>query len=182
MYQVVLTRLLSVTAWYYLAFVAISMSMFGLTAGALRVHLQPAHFPPEAVPRRTAQAAWGMAVSIPLTLLTMLAIPLELSYALQTVFSFILFSAVVSVPLSSPAWPSVSPSRVTGRRSAAPTPSISPARPPAASALSGRSTLLDAPSAFLAVSALVSGRRPAGPSGRQPRGQLSRPWPCSLPA
>ena len=99
MYQVVLTRLLSVTAWYYLAFVAISMSMFGLTAGALLVHLRPALFPPEAVPRRTAQAAWGMAVSTPLTLLTMLAIPLELSYALQTVYCFLLFSAVVSVPL-----------------------------------------------------------------------------------
>ena len=33
MLQVMETRLLSVIAWYYLAFFAISMAMFGMTAG-----------------------------------------------------------------------------------------------------------------------------------------------------
>src|SRR5262245_37428248 len=81
MYQVVLTRLLSVTAWYYLAFVAISMSLFGLTAGALLVQLRPELFPAERVRERTAQATRIMGLSIPVSLLTMLAVPLELSYA-----------------------------------------------------------------------------------------------------
>ena len=54
MYQVILTRLLSVTAWYYLAFVAVSMSMFGLTLGALLVQLRPSLFPADAVRIRTA--------------------------------------------------------------------------------------------------------------------------------
>src|SRR5262245_2527259 len=92
MYQVVLTRLLSVMAWYYLAFVAISMSLFGLTVGALIVQMRPALFPPERVRERTAQAARLMAASIPFSLVTMLSLPLELAYSLQTLFSFLLFS------------------------------------------------------------------------------------------
>src|SRR5262245_66256510 len=75
MYQVILTRLLSVTAWYYLAFVAVSMSMFGLTLGALVVQLRPSLFPPEPVPARTAQAALGMAVALPVAPSGMLARP-----------------------------------------------------------------------------------------------------------
>ena len=44
MYEITLTRLLSVTCWYYLAFVSVSMAMFGMTAGALAVQLRPAMF------------------------------------------------------------------------------------------------------------------------------------------
>ena len=38
MYEVVLTRVLSVVSWYYLAFVSVSMAMFGMTAGAVKRH------------------------------------------------------------------------------------------------------------------------------------------------
>src|SRR5262249_16901469 len=38
MLQVIQTRILSVVAWYHLAFFAISMAMFGLTAGAVWVY------------------------------------------------------------------------------------------------------------------------------------------------
>ena len=40
-YEIVLTRLLSVVCWYYLAFVSVSMAMFGMTAGALLVQVRP---------------------------------------------------------------------------------------------------------------------------------------------
>jgi SAM-dependent methyltransferase len=99
MYQVILTRLLSVTAWYYLAFVAVSMSMFGLTLGALLVQLRPNLFPSEAVRTRTAQAAGAMGVALPLALVGMLAVPLEIALSVQTLFCFLIFSAIVSVPL-----------------------------------------------------------------------------------
>jgi hypothetical protein len=36
-HQILLTRIFSVTMWYHFAFVAISIAMFGLTAGALLV-------------------------------------------------------------------------------------------------------------------------------------------------
>jgi hypothetical protein len=98
MYEVVLTRLLSVVSWYYLAFVSVSMGMFGMTAGALAVQLSPGFFAPAVVPRRMTQAASAMALSLPPALLTMLAVPVDVSLSLQTVYSFILFSAVISVP------------------------------------------------------------------------------------
>jgi hypothetical protein len=98
MYEIVLTRLLSVTCWYYLAFVSVSMAMFGMTAGALSVQLHPEKFTEKLIPRRLSQATLAMAVSMPLTLLTMLAIPVDVSLALQTVYSFLLFSAVIAVP------------------------------------------------------------------------------------
>jgi spermidine synthase len=44
MLQVVQTRILSVVAWYHLAFFAISMAMFGLTAGAVWVYLRRDRF------------------------------------------------------------------------------------------------------------------------------------------
>src|ERR1700687_1642509 len=77
MYEVVLTRLLSVVCWYYLAFVSVSMAMFGMTAGALLVQLRPGLFGESETPRRMAQAAFALAVSMPLSLMTMLSVPLE---------------------------------------------------------------------------------------------------------
>src|SRR5918999_58583 len=44
MLQVVQTRILSVVAWYHLAFFAISMAMFGLTVGAVWVYLRRDRF------------------------------------------------------------------------------------------------------------------------------------------
>jgi hypothetical protein len=98
MYEVVLTRLLSVVSWYYLAFVSVSTAMFGMTAGALFVQLDQRRFSEDQLPRRIVQASMAMAVSMPLTLMTMLAVPIEVSYALETIYSFLLFSAIIAVP------------------------------------------------------------------------------------
>lgn len=98
MYEVVLTRLLSVICWYYLAFVSVSMAMFGMTAGALMVQVRANFFSKELFSRRLYQSVLGMAISMPLALLIMLTIPLDLSLALQTVVAFLLFSSVIAVP------------------------------------------------------------------------------------
>jgi hypothetical protein len=98
MYEVVLTRLLSVMCWYYMAFVSVSMAMFGMTAGALVVQLRPDFFAVELLPRRLYQSVLAVAISMPLCLLIMLSIPLDISLALQTVCSFVLFSGVIAVP------------------------------------------------------------------------------------
>jgi hypothetical protein len=98
MYEVVLTRLLSVFCWYYLAFVSISMAMFGMTAGALAVQLCPVWFHHDYVPKRLVQATFAMAISMPLVRVTVLAVPLEISRAVETFFSFLLFSALIAVP------------------------------------------------------------------------------------
>lgn len=98
MYEVVLTRLLSVICWYYMAFVSVSMAMFGMTVGALMVQMRPAFFTPELAPRRLYQAVLGVAISMPVSLIVMLSIPLDISMALQTVCSFLVFSSVIAVP------------------------------------------------------------------------------------
>jgi len=58
MYEVILTRLLSVVSWYYLAFVSVSMAMFGMTAGALVVQLRPAFFVRDMLPMRCIRLFW----------------------------------------------------------------------------------------------------------------------------
>jgi spermidine synthase len=98
MYEVVLTRILSVLCWYYLAFVSISMAMFGMTAGALFVQVRPDWFRDDEIPNRLAQVTFAMAISMPLALLTLFAIPLDISKSLQTLVSFMLFSATIAVP------------------------------------------------------------------------------------
>ena len=98
MYEITLTRLLSVTCWYYLAFVSVSMAMFGMTAGALAVQLRPAWFDRDRIRMRLAQAAFAMAASMPIVLMIMFAIPLDISLAVQTVCSFLIFCAIIAIP------------------------------------------------------------------------------------
>jgi SAM-dependent methyltransferase len=98
MYEITLTRLLSVTCWYYLAFVSVSMAMFGMTAGALAVQLRPLLFERTQVRLRMAQASFAMAVSMPIVLIIMFAIPLDISLALQTLCSFLIFCSFIAVP------------------------------------------------------------------------------------
>jgi hypothetical protein len=97
-YEVVLTRLISVVCWYYLAFVSVSMAMFGMTAGALAVQLRPDFFTGELRGRRLAQAALAMGVSLPLSMLTMLGISLGEVRSVQEIYALFLFTTVIAVP------------------------------------------------------------------------------------
>ena len=76
MLEIALTRIFSVTMWYHFAFVAISVALFGLTFGALTVHLLPRPVPATC----SSSSACGCprccsALSIPLCLVVQLAIP-----------------------------------------------------------------------------------------------------------
>ena len=42
--EILLTRIFSVTMWYHFVFLAISVTMFGLTVGGLLVYLAPRYF------------------------------------------------------------------------------------------------------------------------------------------
>ena len=100
MYEIALTRLLSVVAWYYLAFVAISTAMLGLTAGALFVQLRPRLFPPEKVLERMGSACAGMGALLPACLVILLAVPIGISHSAQTFFSFLIFCGIGAVPFA----------------------------------------------------------------------------------
>ena len=54
--QILLTRIFNVTMMYHFAFVAISITMFGMTAGAITVYLRPGLFDGR-VPQRLSQCA-----------------------------------------------------------------------------------------------------------------------------
>ena len=75
MYEILLTRIFSVTMWYHFAFMAISVAMFGMTLGALLVYLFPRFFAQERAKHHLAVSSLGLAVSIVLSFLTHLSIP-----------------------------------------------------------------------------------------------------------
>src|SRR5882724_7022854 len=75
MYEVLLTRIFSVTMWYHFAFVAISIAMLGMTIGALVVYIRPQWFPPAAAKRQLAITALLFPVITLFSFLTQLSIP-----------------------------------------------------------------------------------------------------------
>ena len=72
MLQIVETRILSVISFYHLAFFAISMAMFGMTAGSLIVYFNPRFFAAEQL---LANLVWiTAAYAIAVVLSTMMLI------------------------------------------------------------------------------------------------------------
>jgi hypothetical protein len=67
-YEVLLTRIFSVTLWYHFAFMAISVAMFGMTVGALAVYLRPDAFPPERLSSRLTLFSYLFSISAVLAL------------------------------------------------------------------------------------------------------------------
>src|SRR5215471_12954309 len=68
-FEILLTRIFSITLWYHFAFMAISVAMFGITVGALVVHLRPSWFPPEKLTQRLAESALCFGVLIVVSVL-----------------------------------------------------------------------------------------------------------------
>jgi len=64
MFQVLLTRVFSLTMWYHFAFMAISMAMLGLTVGALAVFLRPSAWPDATLAKSMGRCAALFAVSM----------------------------------------------------------------------------------------------------------------------
>src|SRR5688572_5775998 len=98
MYEIALTRIFSVTMWYHFAFVAISVAMFGMTVGALVVHLVPGWFPPDRVAHRLAASALLFGVGIVASLLTHLTVPFVAGFSLLGFYTVALTYVVIAVP------------------------------------------------------------------------------------
>lgn len=78
LYQMLLTRIFSVTMWYHFAFVAVSLAMFGITAGAIIVFLFGQWFE-NGIQIQMSRCALLFAVSIVFCLLTQLSIPFRVA-------------------------------------------------------------------------------------------------------
>jgi hypothetical protein len=98
MYEILLTRIFSVTMLYHFAFVALSLAMFGMTAGALAVYLLPRVFSPETLRDRLALAAVAFPIAIVLSFLTQLSIPFRVHPSIVAIYAIVLTYAVIAVP------------------------------------------------------------------------------------
>jgi spermidine synthase len=98
MYEILLTRIFSVTMLYHFAFVALSVAMFGMTAGALFVYLAPRLFPPARLHARLAAAAVAFPASLVLSFMTQLSIPFRLHASVIAIYAVMFTYAVIAVP------------------------------------------------------------------------------------
>ena len=76
MFEILLTRIFSVTMWYHYAFVAISLAMFGMTVGALVVYLLPRVFVKDRVRPHLCLTSLFFALAIVVCFLVHLGLPL----------------------------------------------------------------------------------------------------------
>lgn len=97
-YQLLLTRTFSVTMYYHFAFVAISVTMFGMAVGAVAVFLRPAVFVPDRVTHHLAVGSAAFAVTTVASYLTHLSIPFVLDTSLVTLYGIALTYAALSIP------------------------------------------------------------------------------------
>src|SRR5260221_12138143 len=65
MFEVLLTRIFSLTLWHHFAFMAISIAMLGLTVAALLVFLRPEWCPEARLPRPMGACALLLAICMP---------------------------------------------------------------------------------------------------------------------
>jgi hypothetical protein len=98
MYEIALTRIFSVTMWYHFAFVAISVALFGLTAGALLVHLLPDRFRDVRLERHLWLFSLLFAVSIAVCGAIQLSIKVVPRLTFVGVLSVFATCVVVSIP------------------------------------------------------------------------------------
>src|SRR6476660_4764601 len=77
MYEILLTRIFSVTMWYHFAFVAVSIAMFGMTAGAAIVFVFPRRFPAQATTRTLGTSSLLFGILIAASFVAHLSIPFD---------------------------------------------------------------------------------------------------------
>src|SRR5918995_272142 len=98
MLEIALTRIFSVTMWYHFAFVAISVALFGMTAGALAVHLLPHRFPAAGVRRQLWTFSLLFGVSVVVCFAVQLLIPFTPLVTVPGIASVVATCVVISVP------------------------------------------------------------------------------------
>src|SRR5262250_1963366 len=75
--EILLTRIFSVTMWYHFAFAAISLAMFGMTVGALRVYQHPEVFAQSRAKVVMAKNAFWFATTAVVSVIAHLSVPLS---------------------------------------------------------------------------------------------------------
>lgn len=98
MQQLIQTRILSVVAWYHLAFFVISTAMFGLTAGAVWVYLRGNRFSQETVSFDLAHYSAAFALSTAVALAFQMTLVPGVGAALTMVLVWTELAACLAIP------------------------------------------------------------------------------------
>ncbi|MBA3296841.1 MAG: hypothetical protein H0U19_07885, partial [Acidobacteria bacterium] len=97
-YEILLTRIFSVTMLYHFAFVALSLAMFGMTVGALIVYLTPSFFPTNKLAQRLALFGILFPIALVVSFLTQLSIPFRVHPSIVAIYAIGLTYVVIAVP------------------------------------------------------------------------------------
>src|SRR5580704_9290319 len=84
-FQILQTRILSVIAWYYLAFFAISVAMLGMTVGAVIVYLRREYFEKIPLPVTLSRFALATSVAMPASILVQFCLVTTFAASITTV-------------------------------------------------------------------------------------------------
>ena len=98
MFEILLTRIFSVTMWYHFAFMAISVAMFGMTVGALIVYLCPHYFVSDKVHKHLSLSSFYFSIAIVFSSLTHLVVPIVFKLSFMGIYSMIFTYTVISIP------------------------------------------------------------------------------------
>ncbi len=97
-FQILQTRILSVIAWYYMAFFAISVAMLGMTVGAVWVYLWRERFQDTPLPVTLSKFALLTALAMPASVLIQFCLITSTVLSLTTLISWSLLLALMAVP------------------------------------------------------------------------------------
>jgi hypothetical protein len=98
MLQLLETRILSVILWYHLAFFAISMAMFGLTAGSVWIYLKRDRYTQKTMSYDLAYFSAVFAITTVLSLGIQLVLTLTLTFSLTGIIVWVLLALGMAVP------------------------------------------------------------------------------------
>ncbi len=98
MYEILLTRIFSVTMGYHFAFMAVSLAMFGMTVGAIIVYIFPNKFPQNNINTVLTKQALYFSLLTVLSFLIHLAIPFIHGVSVLGMLSTAFIYAEISVP------------------------------------------------------------------------------------
>jgi hypothetical protein len=98
LFQILQTRILSVMAWYYMAFFAISVAMLGMTVGAVWVYLWRDRFKPADLPVTLTNFAVLTALAMPASMVVQFCLITSPTLSITMFVSWALLLAVMAVP------------------------------------------------------------------------------------
>lgn len=98
MLQLIETRILSVISWYHLAFFAISMAMFGLTAGSVWIYLKSDRYTQKTMSYDLAYFSAAFAITTVLSLGMQLVLTLTVTFSITGIIVWVLLAVFMAVP------------------------------------------------------------------------------------